>query len=83
MLAFLAALAHWRDKRLIGITFALAVMAEVLQHLFALPKHPWVAGLHALDGITILALSAWLAHQAWRGERATATASSPAAPATI
>jgi len=81
VLAFLAALAHWRDKRLIGITFALAVMAEVLQHLFALPKHPWVAGLHALDGITILALSAWLAHQAWRGERAPATAPSPAATA--
>ena len=75
ILAFLAALAYWRDKRLIGITFALAVMAEVLQHLFALPKHPWVSGLHALDGITILALSAWLAHQAWRGNRNTVPAS--------
>ncbi|MGZ4410339.1 MAG: DUF6220 domain-containing protein [Gaiellaceae bacterium] len=70
VLAFLAALAAWRNKRLIGITFALAVMAEVLQHLFALPKHPWVAGLHALDGVSILALSAWLAHQAWRGTTA-------------
>ena len=67
VLAFLAALAAWRDKRLIGITFALAVMAEVLQHLFALPKHPWVAGLHALDGVAILGLSAVLAHRAWRG----------------
>ena len=70
VLAFLAALVAWRNKRLIGITFALAVMAEVLQHLFALPKHPWVAGLHALDGVSILALSAWLAHQAWRGTTA-------------
>jgi Mn2+/Fe2+ NRAMP family transporter len=83
VLAFLAALAYWRDKRLIGITFVLAVMAEILQHLFALPKHPWVAGLHALDGITILALSAWLAHQAWRGDRDTATASTPTATAVI
>jgi Mn2+/Fe2+ NRAMP family transporter len=75
VLALLAALAYWRDKRLIAVTFALAVMAEILQHLFALPSHPWVAGLHALDGITILALSAWLAHQAWRGNRNTAPAS--------
>ena len=71
VLAFIAALAYWRDKRLIGITFLLALMAEVLQHLFALPKHPWVAGLHALDGLAILGLSAWLAHQAWRGTRST------------
>lgn len=67
VVALLASIAYWRDKRLIGVTFALAFMAEVLQHLFALPKHPWVAGLHALDGIAILALSAYLAHQAWRG----------------
>jgi Mn2+/Fe2+ NRAMP family transporter len=74
VLALLAAIAYWRDKRLIGITFALAFMAEILQHLFALPKHPWVAGLHALDGVAILALSAYLAHQAWRGPRTTTTA---------
>jgi Mn2+/Fe2+ NRAMP family transporter len=67
VLALLAAIAHWRDKRLIGVTFALAFMAEILQHLFALPKHPWVAGLHALDGVAILALSAMLASRAWRG----------------
>jgi Mn2+/Fe2+ NRAMP family transporter len=67
VLALIAAIVHWRDKRMIGVTFALAFMAEILQHLFALPKHPWVAGLHALDGVAILALSAWLAHQAWRG----------------
>jgi Family of unknown function (DUF6220) len=70
VIALLAALAYWRDKRLIGLTFLLAVMAEVLQHLFALPHHPWVAGLHALDGVAILGLSAWLAHEAWRGRRA-------------
>ncbi|HEV2590293.1 MAG TPA: DUF6220 domain-containing protein [Gaiellaceae bacterium] len=71
VLAFIAALAYWRDKRLIGITFLLAFMAEILQHLFSLPRHPWVAGLHALDGIAILGLSAWLAHRAWRGNRST------------
>ncbi len=74
MLAFLAALVAWRNKRLIWITLALAVMAEVLQHLFALPKHPWVAGLHALDGVAILGLSAWLAHQAWRAPAASGRA---------
>ncbi len=68
----------WRVLRLIGITFALAVMAEVLQHLFALPKHPRVAGLHALDSVSILALSAWLAHEAWRGSSAAGRSSSTA-----
>lgn len=66
VLAFLAALIAWRNKRLIWMTLALALMAEVLQHLFALPHHPWVAGLHAVDGVAILGLSAWLAHEAWR-----------------
>jgi hypothetical protein len=66
VLALLAALAYWRDKRLIGLTFLLALMAEVLQHLFSLPHHPWVAGLHALDGVAILGLSGWLAHRGWR-----------------
>ncbi len=70
VLAFLAALVAWRNKRLIWLSLALALMAEVLQHLFALPDHPWVAGLHALDGVAILGLSAWLAHQAWRGSAA-------------
>lgn len=70
VLALIAALAYWRDKRVIGLTFALVVMAEILQHLFSLPKHPWVAGLHALDGVAILGLSGLLAHQAWRGHRA-------------
>ncbi len=70
VLAFLAALIAWRNKRIIWLTLALAVMAEVLQHVLALPKHPWVAGLHALDGVAILGLSGWLAHQAWRGTAA-------------
>ena len=81
VLAFLAALVAWKNRRLIAITFALAVMAEVLQHLFALPKHPWVAGLHALDGVSILGLSAWLAHQAWRGGASSVADAPAAAPA--
>lgn len=70
---FLCALAIWRDKRLIAYAFALAFMAEVLQHVLALHKHPWIAGLHAVDGVAILGLSAWLAHHAWRGARASAS----------
>jgi hypothetical protein len=68
IVCFLAALVVWRNRRLIGETLALAVMAEVLQHAFALPKHPWVAGLHALDGVAILGLAAMLALRAWRSE---------------
>jgi Mn2+/Fe2+ NRAMP family transporter len=79
VLALLAALVYWRDKRMIGLTFALAFMAEILQHVFALPKHPWVAGLHALDGLAILGLSAALAHHAWRKNRS--APSEPPAPA--
>jgi len=65
----LTALVVWRDKRLIGWTFGLAVAAEVLQHAFAVPTHPWVAGLHALTGVAILGTGVWLAFDAWRGSR--------------
>ena len=72
---FVCALVVWRNRRLIGETFALAFMAEVLQHALALPKHPWVAGLHAVDGLAILGLAGMLAHRAWRGgQRADAVA---------
>ena len=67
VLCLICALIVWRDRRLIGLTFALALMAEVIQHASALPKHPWVAGLHAVDGVAVLGLSAWMAHTAWRG----------------
>jgi hypothetical protein len=77
VLAFLAALVAWRNKRLIWLSLALAIMAEILQHLFALPKHPWVAGLHALDGLAILGLSGMLAHRAWRSNGATAATPTP------
>jgi Family of unknown function (DUF6220) len=72
ILMLLCALVVWRNRALIGYTFALAFMSEILQHALALPKHPWIAGFHALDGIAILGLAAWLAHRAWRGGTPTA-----------
>ncbi len=77
VLAFVCALVLWRDRGLIAKTFALAVMTEVLQHLFALPKHPWIAGLHALDGVAILGLAAWMAHAAWRTQSHEVPAAAP------
>ena len=44
ILVFLLALLMW-NKRLIIWTFVLALLAEIVQHATALPKHPWVAGL--------------------------------------
>ena len=67
------ALIMW-DKRLILWTFILALLAEVIQHATALPKHPWVSGLHPVSGVAILGISAWLAHSAWAGKRLAAPA---------
>jgi hypothetical protein len=63
---FLLALVMW-DKRLIAWTFVLALLAEAVLHATALPKHPWLAGLHPVTGVAVLAISAWLAHSAWAG----------------
>jgi hypothetical protein len=79
---FVAALVAWRDRRLIGWTLGLALATEILQHLFALPDHPWVAGLHAVSGVSILGTGAWLAYDAWRGARREVPEAAPAvAPA--
>jgi hypothetical protein len=64
IVVFLLALAL-RDRRLIAWTFVLAVLAELVQHATALPKHPWVAGLHPVSGVAILGISGYLAHAAW------------------
>jgi hypothetical protein len=64
VVVFLLALAMW-NKRLIIWTFVLALLAEIVQHATALPKHPWVAGLHPVSGVAILGISAYLAHAAW------------------
>ena len=73
IIVLILALIMW-DKRLILWTFVLALLAEFVQHATALPKHPWVAGLHPVSGVAILGISASLAHSAWAGKRAAATA---------
>ena len=73
LIVLLLALIMW-DKRLILWTFVLALLAEFVQHATALPKHPWVAGLHPVSGVAILGISASLAHSAWAGKRAAAPA---------
>ena len=73
IIVLVLALIMW-DKRLILWTFVLALLAEFVQHATALPKHPWVAGLHPVSGVAILGISASLAHSAWAGKRAAAPA---------
>ena len=73
IIVLILALIMW-DKRLILWTFVLALLAEFVQHATALPKHPWVAGLHPVSGVAILGISASLAHSAWAGKRAAAPA---------
>lgn len=46
--------------------FLLAVLALVVQHLTAVPAHPWAAAFHPISGVAILGISGWLAHRAWR-----------------
>jgi hypothetical protein len=66
---FLLALLMW-DKRLIGWTLLMAVLAEIVQHATALPKHPWVSGLHPVSGVAIVAIAGSLTGAAWRAHRA-------------
>jgi hypothetical protein len=65
---FLLALVIW-DKRLIGWTALMAVLAEVVQHATALPKHPWVSGLHPVSGVAIVAIAGSLTGSMWRAHR--------------
>lgn len=64
VITFLLALLVW-NKRLIVWTLVLAVLAVFVQHATALPKHPWVSGIHPVTGVAILGIAAWLAHSAW------------------
>jgi hypothetical protein len=73
IVVLILALIMW-DKRLILWTFILALLAEIVQHATALPKHPWVSGLHPVSGVAILGISASLAHRAWAGKRSSAPA---------
>jgi hypothetical protein len=67
VITFLLALLLW-NKRLILWTLVLAVLAAIVQHATALPKHPWVSGIHPVSGVAILGIAAWLAHNAWAGK---------------
>ncbi len=66
VVTFLLALLMW-NKRLMLWTFILAFLTVFVQHATALPKHPWVAGIHPVSGVAILGLAAWLAQGAWAG----------------
>ncbi len=66
VVTFLLALLVW-NKRLILWTLLLAVLAVLVQNATALPKHPWVAGIHPVSGVAILGIAGWLAHGAWSG----------------
>ena len=79
ILVFLCALVVW-DKRLVIWTFVLALLAVLVQHATALPKHPWVAGIHPVSGVAILGISAWLAHSAWAGKPRSAPTGTGASP---
>jgi hypothetical protein len=63
------ALIMW-NRRLIGWTLLMAVLAEVVQHATATQKHPWVAGLHPVSGIAIVAIAGSLTGAVWREHRA-------------
>ena len=78
---FLLALVVWRNKRLIGQTVGLAFATFFLQHLTAMPSHPWVAALHPVIGVSILGAAGLLAHTAWRSAPLEIRPAAPAATA--
>lgn len=65
IVVFVLALVLW-DLQLVVWTLVLAVLAEAVQHVTTDAASPWVAGLHALSGLGVFVVSAWLAHRAWR-----------------
>jgi hypothetical protein len=68
VILFLLALIMW-DMRLIRWTLLMAVLAEVVQQATALPKHPWVAGIHPVSGVAIVAIAGSLTGSVWRAHR--------------
>jgi hypothetical protein len=65
ILLLLLTLIAW-NKAILPWTFALAVLALLVQSITAIPSHPWVAAFHPISGVAILGISGWLAHRAWR-----------------
>lgn len=65
IVAFILALVLW-DMNLVVWTLILAVLAELVQHVTTDAGNSWIAGLHALSGLAIVAIAGSLAHRAWR-----------------
>jgi hypothetical protein len=63
--AFILALVLW-DMNLVVWTLILAVLAEAIQHVTTSASNAWVAGLHALSGLAVVAIAGSLAGRAWR-----------------
>jgi hypothetical protein len=74
IIVFVIALVIW-DMNLVVWTLILAVLAEAIQHLTTSPSNPWVAGIHAVTGLGVVAIAGSLAHRAWHSR---ATAEPPA-----
>jgi len=70
LLLLLALLAWTGRRRVIGsaVLFVLLIVQGVLAG--AGDSAPWVAALHPVNGLLILGLVAFLAHDAWRSVRA-------------
>jgi hypothetical protein len=66
VLVFVCALILW-NKRLIGLTLVLVLLAAVFQYATADDNHPWVGGFHPVGGVAIFVISAYLAHSVWAG----------------
>lgn len=79
LLLLIVALIAWREKRLIGFS-ALLFVLMVLQTVFAGlgEDHPWVGGLHPINGFIIVGMSGWLASNAWKGRRGMRPRAEPA-----
>jgi hypothetical protein len=63
------------NRRLIVWTLVLVVLTEAVQRATSTPKHPWVAGLHPVSGVAIVAILGSLTGAAWRSHRTAAAGS--------
>ena len=70
LLLLLALLAWPGRRRLVGsaVLFVLLIVQGVLGGLGE--DAPWIAALHPVNGLLILGLASFLAHDAWRSVRA-------------
>lgn len=72
LLLLLLIVIAWSDRRTIVHTAVLFLLTAILQPVLSGlgEDSPWVAALHAVNGLVILALASLLAHRAWRQRRA-------------